>query len=273
MPGAFADTLDLLLVNRAHGHEPANVVMVFSILTLLVFVLVPRRARLILPAIVLAVLTTASVVASNQLAGVVNAAQTVLGRDRSWIDQAADGDVAYLYDGEAFWNVVWQERFWNARIDQVYSIRPSSVAGPMPQTPVSVGSGGQVPLHERYVVASDRHTFIGARVAHLAQEGLDVSGLTLWRLDGAPRLSTIEHGIKPNGDMVGPARVDIYGCQPGQLELTLLPKATNILRILFDGRLVLRREIGGSSVWHGTVPVPAVHQAAVARSRSSVRSS
>lgn len=256
VPAAFANTLDLLLINRVHGHQPVNVVMVFSILVLLTFVVVPRRAALVLPAIVLAVLVAASAVASNQLTQVVNDAQAVLGPDRGWIDQAARSNVAYLYDGEAFWNIVWQERFWNPRIDHVYSIRPTNVAGPMPQTPVTVGPGGQLPLHERYVVASDRHTFIGTRVAHLAQQGLDVSGLTLWRLKGTPRLSTIEAGVQPNGDMTGPATINVYDCKHGRLQLTLLPKLTNVLRILLDGRLVLRQTIGGLSTWNGTVPVP-----------------
>jgi Dolichyl-phosphate-mannose-protein mannosyltransferase len=261
VPAAFADTLDLLLVNRVHVHEAVNVVMVFSILMLLVFVAVPRRSVLVLPAIVLAVLVAGSAIASNQLAHVVNDAQGVLGPDRGWIDRTARGNVAYLYDGEAFWNVVWQERFWNPRIDHVYSIRPTDVAGPMPQTPITVGPAGRLPLHERYVVASDRHTFVGTAVAHLAQQGLDVSGLTLWRLNGRPRLSTIEAGLQPNGDMDGPATVDVYDCKRGRLELTLLPKQTNVLRILLDGRLVLRQAIGGLGVWHGTIPVPTTRQA------------
>jgi hypothetical protein len=77
VPSAFADTLDLLLINRVHGHEPANVVMVFSILLLLVFAVVPRRAALVLPAIVFAVLAAASAVASNELAHVGFRAQSV----------------------------------------------------------------------------------------------------------------------------------------------------------------------------------------------------
>jgi hypothetical protein len=256
-PVAFANTFDLLLINRVHGHQPVYVVMLFSIPMLLVFVVVPRRAVLVLPAIVLAVLFAASAVASNELAQVVNNAQGVLGSDRSWIDRVAgDEDVAYLYDGEAFWNIVWQERFWNPKIDGVYSIRPTNVAGPMPQTPVSVGPRGQLPFHERYVVASDRHTFIGTPVAHLPQEGLDVSGLTLWRLNGVPRLSTIEAGVQPNGDISGQATVTVYNCRDGALHLTLLPKATHILRVLLDGRLVLRRAIAGVSFWDGTIPVP-----------------
>ncbi len=256
VPDAFADSFDLLLLNRLHGHEPLNVIMVFSIAVLFAFVVLPRWAALVFPAIVFTMLVAASVVASNMLTMVVRDAQGILGPDRSWIDRAAPGNVAYLYDGEEFWNVVWQERFWNPHIDRVFSVRPNGVPGPMPQTPVSVGPSGRLPMRERYVVATDPHTFFGTVVAHLPQQGLDTSGLTLWHLDGAPRLSTVEVGVKPNGDMYGPARVVVYGCTSGQLELTLLPKATNLLRVSLNGRLVLQRTIGGLPVWHGTIPVP-----------------
>jgi hypothetical protein len=56
--------------------------------------------------------------------------------------------------------------------------------------------------------------------------------------------------------MAGPATVNVYDCERGQLELTLLPKSTNVLRILLDGRVVLRRTIGSLGIWHGTIAVP-----------------
>lgn len=255
-PTAFADSLDLLLVSRLHWH-PVDIVMTFGLAMLAAFVVVPRRARIVLPAVVFAILVSASIIASNQLTQVDNAAQMVLGPDKSWIDHAADSDVAYLFHGEHFWNVVWQERFWNPRIDHVYSIRPTAVPGPMPQTSVRVRSSGSVPLSEKYVVATDTFTFVGEPIAHLAQQGLDVSGLTLWRLDGAPRVSTAISGVRPNGDMSSPATITAYDCAGGRLELTLLPKLTKELRISLDGKLVLQANVAGLAIWNGTIPVPA----------------
>jgi hypothetical protein len=176
--------------------------------------------------------------------------------DRSWIDKTARGNVAYLYGGEQFWNVVWQERFWNRRIDRIYSIKPNVVPGPIQQTAVSVTGDGQLPIRERYLVATDRLSFVGTPVAHLAQKGLDVSGLTLWQLSGPARLSTVKNNVQPNGDMTRPATIAIYDCAGGRLELTLIPKATNILRILLDGRPVLRQSIGDLTSWQGTIRVP-----------------
>jgi hypothetical protein len=57
--------------------------------------------------------------------------------------------------------------------------------------------------------------------------------------------------------MLGEGDVTAYNCQGGQLELTLLPKATEELEIVLNGRRVLRRRIAGLPSWHGTVSVPA----------------
>ncbi len=145
------------------------------------------------------------------------------------------------------------ERVWNSKLTRVVSIAPSSVPGPIPQSKASPAADGSLPIQTRWVVATDRLTFIGTRVAHLTQTGLDVSGLTLWHLAGPPRLATVETGVLPNGDMVGQAQVDVYGCQHGELQLTLLPKETSVLRVLFDGLPVLRADISGRDSWSGSV--------------------
>jgi hypothetical protein len=262
VPEAFADSFDLLLVARVHGHAPADVVTVFALAMAALLVFLPRRARLVSAAAVFAVLVLASVVAANEVAGAVTGAQTVLGPDRSWIDTAARGKVAYLYAGEQYWNVAWQEQFWNRRIDRVYSVEPTAVPGALRQTPVRVSREGYLPIGERYVVAADRLEFVGSPVAHLSQTGLDVSGLTLWQLARPARLSLVENGVQPNGDMTHPAKLTVYGCAGGRLELTLLPKATNVLRILLNGRLALRQVIGGRDSWQATVQVPPTEKSA-----------
>ena len=263
-PVAFADTFGVMIFWRLHTEAPVDAVMVFSIAMLAAFVFVPRRAALALPALVLAALVPASVIASNQLAGAVNSRQTdFVGPTPNWIDRAAGGGVAYVYGGEANWSVVWQERFWNRRIDRVLTVGPALVPGPMPQTAVTAPPDGRLPMRERYIVAADRFSFVGSPVAHLAQTGLDVSGLTLWRLDDAPRVSTIEHNVQPNGDMTYPATVTVYDCRPGgRLELTLLPKATSTLRVLLNGQVALDEPMTGDA-WNATVVVPPSHHSGI----------
>jgi hypothetical protein len=257
VPTAFADTFDLLIVARVHGIAPADVVMVFALVMLAGFVFVPRRFAIALALPVLVVLIASSVVAANEVARAVHAAQVVLGPDRSWIDTAASGDVAYLYEGSEAWNLVWQERFWNQRVHRIYSIAPNRVPGSIAQTQVSVGRQGALPISENYVVAADRLSLVGTPIGHLAEPDLDIGGLTLWRLEGRARVSMAKDGVQPNGDMTRAATITVYRCAGGRLELTLLPKATRVLRIFLDGKPVVRRSIGGLQVWHGSIPVPA----------------
>ena len=257
VPAAFADTFDLLIVARLHGFAPIDVVMVFALVMLAGFVFVPRRLAVALAVPVVVVLVAASAVAANEVARAVHAAQVVLGPDRSWIDTTASGDVAYLYEGSEAWNLVWQQRFWNRRVRRIYSIAPNRVPGSIAQTQVTIGRRGALPIGESYVVAADRLSLEGTPIGHLPEPDLDIGGLTLWRLNGPARVSMAKDGVQPNGDMTRTATITVYRCAGGRLELTLIPKATRILRISLDGRPVLRRSIGGLESWHGSVPVPA----------------
>jgi hypothetical protein len=256
-PDAFADTLDLTVFSRLQSLRPAELVTAFALTMLCGFVFLRGRTVLVLPLLVAAVLVSASLAGARELKGVVNTSQAaVVGPTPNWIDRAVDGDVTYLYGGEPSWNTVWQERFWNRRIDRVLALAPSRVPGALEQTSVTVPASGRLPSPDPYVVAPDRFTFVGARVAHLTQTNLEISGLTLWRLARPLRLSTETQGVQANGDMSQPAVVTVYGCTGGRLELTLLPKDTDVLRILLNGRPALQARIGGSPSWHGSVEAP-----------------
>jgi hypothetical protein len=251
------DTFSVATLYHFDSLGPANVVMAASLILLALCLAARSRFVLILPIAVAVLLVANSVVASNVIEAQVDTDQAnLVGSPPDWIDRAVDGPVAYVYDGETYWNSAWQEKLWNDRVDRVITLSSSTVPGPMPQTRVTLPLSGRLPSHERYAVASDRLTFVGKRIAHLSQSGLDVSGLSLWRLTGAPRLSTIAHDVLPNGDMVGPAAIDVYDCTRGRLELTLLPKETNTLHVLWDELPVVTANLAGLSVWRGSVPVP-----------------
>ncbi len=253
---ALADTFDLALLYRLRGLGAADVVLAVSLVLAALCVAARRRWTAVLPAAVLALLLASSTVAAIEIDRHADADHgDIVGPVPDWIDRAAAGNVTYVYDGETYWNTVWEERLWNDRIRRVLSLAPSRVSGPMPQEQAAVPASGRLPVQAPYVVASDRLSFVGSRVAHLAQTGLDVSGLTLWKLDPPARLSTVLHNVLPNGDMVGPATIDMYDCVGGRLELTLLPKATKTLTVLYDGLPIFHADLGGRSVWHGSVPV------------------
>jgi hypothetical protein len=257
---ALPDTFGMAALYQIGAAHAATVVAVAGVIWFVLLVGIPRRAVLLLPVLMLAALAASSVSASRDITERVQFdQQNLVGIPPNWIDRAAPAATAYLYDGETYWNGVWQVRFWNRRVRDVVALDPSRVPGPMDQTIVHVPPDGRLPIHERYVVASDPHKFDGTPIAHLAQPGTDVGGLTLWRFNGAPRLTTVERGIHENGDMTEPARVRAYDCAGGRLELTLLPKTTKVVTLRLDGKVVENVDIEGLPYWNGTLFVPARH--------------
>jgi hypothetical protein len=258
---ALPDSFGAALVYRlSTSFDAASLVTLTSLGLLLLLAFIPRRAALVLPALVIALLVATSVSASNLIVARARVDQReLLGSPRDWVDRAVSGDVTYLYDGEPEWNSVWQQLFWNTRITHVLSLPPARVPGPLPQKQSAPAPDGRLAIQDRYVVAPDRLAFVGTPVAHHAR-GVDLASLTLWQLAGPPRLSMATAGIEPNGDMVGPGTIVVYRCAGGSLDLTLLPKATNVVTVSLDGRPVLRRKIGGLLSWHGSIQVPASHR-------------
>ncbi len=244
-PVATPDSFGVIIFQRSH---PTVVILAVAAVLLVLLVTAPR----LLPLVLLAALAASSVVASNRLAHLVRGDQANLaGTDHRWIDHAADGPVAELYDGERYWNGIWQATFWNRRLDEVVSLAPTVVPGPLAQKLEHVRPDGRLALAARYVVATDPHTFVGRPIAHPEE-----TGLTLWRLYRPARLSMIVRGIQVSGDMTEPAHVTVYDCAGGRLELTLLPKSTSVVTVWLDGRVALRAAIGGLDYWNGTVFVP-----------------
>jgi hypothetical protein len=253
---AVPDTFEIAMLGH-FGTHPATVVGVIAIALLAASVALPRRFLLLFPALVLTVLVLASAVAAHDIAPRVAYDQrNLVGIPPDWIKRATKAPAAYFYDGESYWNGVWQVRFWNPNVTDVVAEAPSRVPGPMPQRRIIISRDGRLPIRERYIVASDAHSFNGTPVAHLTQFGLEVDGLTLWRLDGPARLVTVRRGIRPDGDMTEPGIVRAYDCAGGHLELTLLPKATTVVTLQLDGNVIQRARIGGLEYWNGTIDVP-----------------
>jgi len=255
---ALPDTMDIALFLRTSAKPESEIAIGVAIAVLLVR-FVPRRARLVLPALVLAFLVLTSVEGSNLVSAKVAYDQTaIVGTPRDWLQRAGTQSVAYVFNGDlAKWNTVWQQRFWNPRITNVVSLAPFDVPGPLPDRQIATPPSGDLGIDERYVVANDRDTFVGSPVAH-QDRGTEQFGLTLWRLAGTPRIATIVNGTQPNGDITGgKASLTAYGCRNGQLQLTLLPKASSGVAVYLDGKLMSRVAFHGQPYWNGTVYVPA----------------
>ena len=231
-------------------------------LSVVLLVLVPRRALAVLPAVVLLALAGASVSASRTVVEEARAQQErVVGPERRWVDTAADGPVAYVYDGQAYWTAVWETLFWNRQVRRVYDLPGALVPGPLPQHLVEVRPDGELrPDGEasdaEYAIAPVGHAFRGERVASSPQVGTDRQGLELWRLERPLRLSTITSGLFPNGDVDREAALLAYDCEGGTFDAVLLVKEPQTVRVFLDGRRVLGETFGGATTWPVRVPVP-----------------
>jgi hypothetical protein len=263
---ALPDTLGIASLLQQSSPSAATQVAIAVAVVLAIVRFVPRRLAPLLVVVVGAILVVSSVSAADLLARKVQFDQAALvGTPRDWIERSADSDVTYVYNGDiALWNVVWQQRFWNPRIHRVVALRPFEVPGPLPEVQIRIPPDGRLGVDDRYVVANDVDTFIGTPVAH-QDRGPDDPGLTLWRVTPPARISTIESGVTNNGDIETSASVTAFGCNGGRLELTLLPKATNVVRVLLDGKEQLRANIEGLPYWNGTVSVPATHRSSLCR--------
>src|SRR5262249_32002882 len=158
----------------------------------------------VLPVLLLVVLAAGSVSAGREVGRQARAQQQhLLGPVRRWVDGAADGPAAYVYDGPAYWNAVWENLFWNRRLPGGYDLPGAEVPGPLPQATLEVSPDGEL----RPGGAESRAAFAvvpldialrGERVAEARQFGTDRQGLGLWRLDRPLRLDTITSGLFEN---------------------------------------------------------------------------
>jgi len=225
------------------------------------FALLPRRFGVLLPAVLLLALGAGSVSASRETAAQARAQKLrLLGPVRRWIDIRADRPVAYIYDGQVWWNAVWENVFWNRRIRWVYDLPGDRVPGPLPQEEVDVLPTGELrPLgvssSARFAVAPVNYTLIGAEVGSSPQFGTDRQGLGLWKIVPPLRLSTITTGLLPNGDVDRVAVLNVYGCRSGVFDLVMLVKQPQSVRVVLDGRLARRAAFTSPTTWHLTLTI------------------
>ena len=100
---------------------------------------------MVLPLLLLLALTGGSVAASRYAADQGRQRQRMfLGPTPTWIDRAAHGPAAYLYQSGADWTGVWENVFWNRRIDRVYDLGGARLVGPIPQQQIRIRADGRL---------------------------------------------------------------------------------------------------------------------------------
>ena len=109
-----------------------------------------------------------------------------------------------------------------------------------------------------HVLLPATHALAGERVA--TSPPTDIApGYGLWRVDGRLRLVSRTEGFTPVGDF-GRAKVVVYPCGPGALELTLLGKDGLPVRLSANG--FPWRPVDSSPAASGPVPFPRFGRAA-----------
>jgi hypothetical protein len=227
-------------------------------------VFLPRRLAPLLVALVAAAFIGGSIVASDEIAdrSQLEHDRTFAGAAPDWIDASGATNVMLLLTGDRFWPSAWQEVFWNDSIHDVARIRGAESPGLMPQYVFTPTPDGKIktPGSEAlaYLAAPANVTVAGDRAAEVPGTE-DQPGIALWRVEQPLRLEQRVTGIRPNGDLHGgeSARVRVFGCGPGRLELTLLGKQGLPTRVLLDGKVVAERSIPPDGVWRPSVPGPA----------------
>jgi hypothetical protein len=181
----------------------------------------------------------------------------------NWLDASGAREAAFLVSGDRIWPSVWHHMFWNRSIASVVRLRSAESPGVLPQKVVTIRGDGMLVDGEGQVV--DASQIVAPATMRLAGEPLaSISastepGLTLWNAEPPVRVLQRIANLRPNGDLHGgdSARIDVFGCGPGALELTLLGKQGLPTRIRVNGQVVAERAIPPETVWRPVVPAPA----------------
>jgi Dolichyl-phosphate-mannose-protein mannosyltransferase len=254
---ALPDSFTLIPIWQLGSYD--LVVWSFAAIAVLAFALLPQRLLIGIPVALALLFVGMSVSVSQYVARQASILETAFfgESDPEWVDAAAQGDVAYLYDGEAHWNAVWSHVFWNRKIRTVYVLQTARrVPGPIPQQRVEPFPLGELaPNSSGWVVgATPTFTFPGDPVATITQVGLGQGGLTLWRSESPLQLRTSRLGVQGSGDIYGPASMTAYGCHGGTFELTLIAKGSPVTVRLDNGHSAQERALAPEEIWRASVP-------------------
>ena len=155
-----------------------------------------------------------------------------------WVDDTEVAPVLLLDTGEQPSTSIARLAFWNSSIRRLLRLEGVPPQA-LPQRPVSIRSDGAFvdpsgdEISAPYVLLPATHGLDGERLA--SSPPTDIApGHGLWRVDGRLRLVSRTEGFTPVGDF-GRAKVVVYPCGPGALELTLLGKDGLPVRLSVNG--------------------------------------
>jgi hypothetical protein len=141
---------------------------------------------------------------------------------------------------------------------------PTRVPGPLPKGQLRVlGDDGALLLVDgadpapRAFVAPAGIRLDGRELGRKpAADG--VPGLTLWEVDGDPRVRTWAQGLLPNGDIgpSGTATLEVFDCGAGTFRVVAVGRDDAKLTLAKDGTTVATYDLWPRGVWEQTVTTP-----------------
>ena len=180
----------------------------------------------------------------------------------TWLDDAGLDDTTLLVTGDRLWTATARTIFWNRGIVEAVRLAPATT--PFPPATASVGIGPDgilsdafgVELERPLVVTPSTITLVGTQVAARAAGDSEAYGLTVWRPTGPVRVVLRTEGFLPNGDFSGTARITVYACRRGTLDVTVLGKSGHPIDARVDGFAVQRLDTpaGKAATYH--IPAP-----------------
>jgi 4-amino-4-deoxy-L-arabinose transferase-like glycosyltransferase len=274
---AISDTLSLLPWWRLQDTlitlpQVQPTVVVGAIVAALLFLVVPRRAALVLPLLVLCYFALEQDPIESSAHGVRQASvgslfQGITNPHRDWIDRAVGrgANVTVVTPGtfdRRF--TVWQNEFFNRSVDAVDNIGPEPLPGNFPETRLTLdrstgllrGADGK-PARAGYVLA-DASTIALAGTRITADDG---RGMVLLRVNGPLRTESLVDGLYPGDTWSGrTARYTRFGCTGGTVAVTLqsdeaLFSGPNLVTARVDDRPAGRASVPPTGETVLTVPL------------------
>jgi Dolichyl-phosphate-mannose-protein mannosyltransferase len=254
------------LVQHAETSSARFALLAAAILASAVFLLLPRRLGLLGLAGLTAGFALLSVVVTGEIARASRAEQRdAIGDGRpAWVDATGEQNVTLLDIGDRPLPAVTRTFFWNRSVVDTLRLQSVPTSFPAGAPAVTIAEDGSIldgrgtSISRHDVLAPSTLTLDGTPIAQLAAGVSKTYGLTLWRIDGPARVTTaLGSGFLPNGDFINKARVVVYGCQRGSLEITLLGKSGAPIYSYVNGANRRTFELPSQATATEVIPAPA----------------
>lgn len=235
------------------------VVVSTSIAAAALFLIVPRRYALLLPALVLVYFAVSHkpIDGKWRQASILNLFAGITAEHPDWIDRRVGGDaeVAVIWSGNTDRYSIWENEFFNRSLRRFY-YTGSPLAGDLPETPLAIdrrtglmrGPDGEV-VRAEYALTDGSVALQGRVIAQDVRKGM-----LLYRVGGPLRQVSRVEGLYPQDTWSGTTvTYTRLSCRGGRLAVELqsdpaLFTRPNTVVAYVDGRVAGRVSVGPRQV-------------------------